>query len=86
MMSEITNYKQAKEAIKYIGKQIIYNPSNKPAIVNSEYIENMHVALNKLIELNSFLEFCEQHEIQLERRCNDWKQISIFKLFEAPSY
>ena len=71
MMSEIISYDQARDAITNV-RTLILNIerifANEAILKRASEIKEI---FRNLKEVEIFLIYCEQHEIQLERRCND---------------
>ena len=71
-MSEITSYNEARETINSIKRNIT---KRKPVFTNKDIVREVNLIneiFSNLKKLDSFLAYCEQHEIQLERRGGDW--------------
>jgi len=71
MMSEITNYNEARKEIRAIKNLIIkLDPIIKEGDTEKRSVAYCEIFI-KFDHLNSFLADREQNEIKLERRCND---------------
>ena len=70
-MSEIISYDQARDAITNVRTLIL---NIEPVFANEVILKRaseIKEIFRNLKEVEIFLIYCEQREIQLERRCND---------------